>query len=209
MAGMSAAHMHGEGTAPRVLLLFATREGQTRKVAGRIADELRDAGADVLLVNARDAAAARDLDPGHFDLLVFGASMHAGGVERELLAFVNAHAKLIAASRRSFFLVLLSAATRDRQLREKSLADARAKMNDQLNVAFEDIEMIAGALMYTKYPLPLRWLMRRIAKKSGGDTDMSRDYEYTDWNHVAQYARRLIHLCENPSRRGPRNHFKS
>jgi menaquinone-dependent protoporphyrinogen oxidase len=23
--------------------------------------------------------------------------------------------------------------------------------------------------------------MKRIAKKSGGDTDTSRDYEYTDW----------------------------
>ncbi len=195
MSGMSAAVMHEARAAPRILLLFATREGQTEKVASRIAGDLRDAGADVVLVDARDTQATRDLDPGRFDLLVFGASMHAGGLERELLAFVNAHADVIAASRRSFFLVLLSAATRDRQLREQSLADAHAKMNDQLDVAFEHVEMIAGALLYSKYPLPLRWLMRRIAKKAGGDTDMSRDYEYTDWNQVAQYARRLLQLC--------------
>jgi menaquinone-dependent protoporphyrinogen oxidase len=64
-------------------------------------------------------------------------------------------------------------------------------MNDQLEVTFDDVEMIAGALRYSKYPLPLRWLMRRIAKQAGGDTDTSRDYEYTDWEQVDGYARRL------------------
>jgi menaquinone-dependent protoporphyrinogen oxidase len=51
--------------------------------------------------------------------------------------------------------------------------------------------MIAGALRYSRYPLPLRWFMRRIAKQAGGDTDTSRDYEYTDWGRVDDYARRL------------------
>jgi menaquinone-dependent protoporphyrinogen oxidase len=30
--------------------------------------------------------------------------------------------------------------------------------------------------------------MRRIAAKAGGDTDVSRDYEYTDWNDVRDFA---------------------
>jgi menaquinone-dependent protoporphyrinogen oxidase len=56
--------------------------------------------------------------------------------------------------------------------------------------------MIAGALKYSRYPLPLRWLMKRIAAKAGGDTDTSRDYEYTDWAQVEAYARRLADACE-------------
>jgi menaquinone-dependent protoporphyrinogen oxidase len=181
---------------PRILIIYATREGQTGKVAREIAGHLRQAGADVQLLDAREAIPAAQVDVGFFDLLVFGASMHAGGLERELVGFVNARAADIRTKRRSFFLVLLSAATRDPGLRSQSLADARAKMNAQLQVPFEETEMIAGALKYSRYPLPLRWLMKRIAAKAGGDTDTSRDYEYTDWAQVEAYARRLSDACE-------------
>jgi menaquinone-dependent protoporphyrinogen oxidase len=181
---------------PRILIIYATREGQTGKVAREIAGHLRQAGADVQLLDAREAIPAAQVDVGFFDLLVFGASMHAGGLERELVGFVNARAADIRTKRRSFFLVLLSAATRDPGLRSQSLAEARAKMNAQLQVPFEETEMIAGALKYSRYPLPLRWLMKRIAAKAGGDTDTSRDYEYTDWAQVEAYARRLADACE-------------
>jgi menaquinone-dependent protoporphyrinogen oxidase len=30
--------------------------------------------------------------------------------------------------------------------------------------------------------------MRRISRKEGGDTDTSRDYEYTDWAAVDRFA---------------------
>ena len=30
--------------------------------------------------------------------------------------------------------------------------------------------------------------MRSIARKEGGDTDLTRDYEYTDWAAVDQFA---------------------
>ncbi len=33
--------------------------------------------------------------------------------------------------------------------------------------------------------------MRRIARKAGGDTDTSKDYEYTDWNDVRGFADRF------------------
>lgn len=175
----------------RILILYATREGQTEKVASQIAAHLRKSGADVRLVSAQDRPAIDNIDLDIFDRLVFGASMHAGGLEKEIVDFINANATQIEARTRSFFLVLLSAATKDNKLREKWLIDARNKMNEQLEVGFDAVEMIAGALMYSKYPLPLKWVMRRIAKQAGEGTDISRDYEYTDWKQVEQYAQSL------------------
>ncbi len=61
-----------------------------------------------------------------------------------------------------------------------------------MEVSFDRVEMIAGALMYSKYPGPLKWVMRRIARQAGEDTDMSHDCEYTNWQQVADYARRLL-----------------
>lgn len=43
------------------------------------------------------------------------------------------------------------------------------------------IKAVAGALLYTKYNFFIRFIMKRIAAHEGGDTDTSRDYEYTDW----------------------------
>jgi len=175
----------------RFLVLYATREGQTARVAGRIAEHLRAAGAEVSLVDAANTLTADALELARFDRLVFGASMHAGGLEKELVDFVNDREDAIRRRARSLFVVLLSAAAKDAALREEWLGDARKKIEAQLRVPFEHVEMIAGALRYSKYPLPLRWMMRRIARKAGEDTDTSRDYEYTDWEQVRRYAQAL------------------
>ena len=175
----------------RTLIVYATREGQTEKVAVEIARHLRSAGGDVEILNADDRLATARLDLSGFDQFVFGASMHAGGLEKELVEFINARAQSIKARPRSLFVVLLSAATKNPALRARSLADARQKIDDQLRLDFDDTEFIAGALMYSRYSWPLKWLMKRIAKQAGGDTDTVRDYEYTDWQQVAEYAMRL------------------
>jgi menaquinone-dependent protoporphyrinogen oxidase len=55
------------------------------------------------------------------------------------------------------------------------------------------IQAVAGALLYSKYNFLLRLVMRRIAKQAGGDTDTSRDYDYTDY---AALDRLIDHLTE-------------
>jgi len=175
-----------------ILILYATREGQTEKVAARIATHLKKAGVNVQLINAQDKTVIEDIDLDAFDLLVFGASMHAGGLEQELVELINSHNEQIELKVRSFFLVLLSAATKDSKLRREWLEDARRKMDEQIQVQFQNVEMIAGALIYSKYSLPLKWIMKRIAKKAGEGTDISKDYEYTDWQQVEQYAKKLM-----------------
>ena len=50
-------------------------------------------------------------------------------------------------------------------------------------------KVVAGALLYTRYRFgQKRWIMKRIAAKAGGATDTSRDYDYTDWNDVREFA---------------------
>ena len=175
----------------KILVLYATREGQTGKIAQRITAHLRAQNCTVDLVNAADKAAAALIKPEAYELLVFGASLHAGHVERELLDFIRDHKDGIERKDRSFFLVLLSAATKDPKARATSLDTANRQVIGQLPVSFAEIEMIAGALKFSKYTWPVTWIMKRIARKSGGDTDASRDHEYTDWLQVERYAEKL------------------
>ena len=34
----------------------------------------------------------------------------------------------------------------------------------------------------------MRWIIKRIVAKAGGDTDTSRDYVYTDWDDLKAFA---------------------
>ena len=52
----------------------------------------------------------------------------------------------------------------------------------QLTAAF------AGALPYSKYAAWKRLLMIAFVGLAGGDTDTSRDYEYTDWEAVDRFT---------------------
>ncbi len=79
----------------RALIVYATREGQTRKISLRIARHLSDRGIDVAIHDAKDPWTG---DIGAFDISVFGASMHAGGVERELVRFMTDHKSAMRAS---------------------------------------------------------------------------------------------------------------
>jgi menaquinone-dependent protoporphyrinogen oxidase len=38
-------------------------------------------------------------------------------------------------------------------------------------------------------------MMRRIVAKAGGDTDTSRDYEYTDWADVRTFAEEFARVA--------------
>ena len=47
----------------------------------------------------------------------------------------------------------------------------------------------AGALQFSKYGVFKRLLMVLFVGLAGGDTDTSRNYEYTDWDAVDQFAK--------------------
>ncbi len=177
----------------KVLVLYATRQGQTRKIAQAIASHLQAAGANVDVVDAAHEDLVATLDLQKYQRLVFGASMHAGGLEKELVDWLNQHKVSVETRPRFLFVVTLSAATKDAALREQWLADAHKKIQSQLTVNFAQVDMFAGALTYSRYSLPVRWLMRRIAQQAGGDTDTHKDYEYTDWDEVERFANKVLH----------------
>lgn len=170
---------------PKYLIVYATREGQTEKIALKIKEHLSNCGVSSLVHNIKKPLIEKIET---FDFILCGGSMHAGGIEKELVQFLNENKDTIESKKNGFFLVLLSAATKNQELKKAWLTNAKSKMDEQIKVRFSKTEMIAGALTYSKYPWPLKWIMRRIAKQAGEGTNFSKDYEYTDWNQVKDFA---------------------
>jgi menaquinone-dependent protoporphyrinogen oxidase len=162
----------------RLLIVYGTTEGHTRKVAERIAATVRARGhvADVLDASAHPAAA----EPGEYDGVVVAASLHYGRHQPTVDRFVREHLHALEQLPTALFSVSLSAARNDPEHR----AAARRCVNDFLDETgwrADRTYLVAGALAYSRYGILKRQLMRWISWREGGDTDTSRDYEYTNW----------------------------
>ncbi len=168
-----------------VLVVYATRDGQTRKIAERIANVLRVRRHVVELLDA--ARAPRDLALSRFQAVFIGSSVHAGGYLRPVVRFVQSHRAQLERLPTLFFSVGLAILSK--------INDGRAQtMRLVAETGWRPlrIELLAGALPYTRYNFLIRFVVRRIVKAEGGDTDTSRDYEYTDWAAVDRFAAEFV-----------------
>jgi menaquinone-dependent protoporphyrinogen oxidase len=176
----------------RVLVLFGTTEGHTAKIAETLALALRAQGAEADLADA----ATQNPAPDHYAGVVVAASVHAGGYQRPVRRWVRTHAAALNDRPTAFVSVCLGV------LEHNPETDHELQAIQQRFLAGAGwqptvVKMVAGALPYTKYGWLKRWMMKRIVRKAGGDTDTSRDYEYTDWDDVRRFGTEFAHRLPN------------
>jgi menaquinone-dependent protoporphyrinogen oxidase len=178
------------GARSRVAVLYATREGQARRVAEHVASRFRALGATVDLDDV--AYAPVDVSLRRYGALVLVASVHAGRHEAEMIDFVKDHRDDLQRAHTAFLSVSLSEAgaemkTATPEQRAKGAADAKALLEAFCaDTAWqpERAQPVAGALRYSEYGFVVRLMMRSIAKRMGGAADTTRDVEYTDWESL-------------------------
>jgi menaquinone-dependent protoporphyrinogen oxidase len=167
----------------RILVLYETGEGQTRKIANTIGDTIRADGLDADVIQAGHM----DPDPGQYAGIIVAASVHAGGYQKPIGQWLRAHAGQLDHTPTAFVSVCLSILSKNEAGRKEAEAIPQ-RFVDGMHWHPTTIKIVAGALLYTQYNFFVRWIMKRIVASAGGDTDTSRDYEYTDWNDVRAFA---------------------
>jgi menaquinone-dependent protoporphyrinogen oxidase len=172
-----------------VLIAYATKEGQTEKIARRVAQTLAAQGHTGELFDADHPGLPLELE--RFRAAIVCAPIHAGGYPRSIVRFAREHKDFLERVPSAFFSVGLAVASRTSDGRAQTQPVVE-KFIKQSGWRPNRVELIAGALVYSKYNFLIRYIMRRISKKEGGDTDTSRDYEYTDWNAVDRFAAEVV-----------------
>jgi len=170
-----------------ILVLYATHEGQAKRIAEHMADSVRAHGLLADLVNAAHIPEGFSLDA--YSAAIVAASVHGGRHEKEIVRFVKDHVKDLERIPTAFLSVSLSEAgaedaTAPPENRARAAADATGMIDEFLAETGwrpSSIKAVAGALLYTKYNFLLRFVMKRISRQAGGTTDTSKDHEYTDW----------------------------
>jgi menaquinone-dependent protoporphyrinogen oxidase len=177
----------------RVGVLFATREGHTKRIAEHIVTDLLTLGFDVDLLTVRRPL---PFSLSHYSAAILAASVHGGNHEKEMVHFVRDHRSELDGLTTAFISVTLSEA--GAEMSNKTPAEHAQFVQDvdmMLGKFFSETRWlptvakpVAGALLYSHYNFLVRLIMKRIARKAGAATDTSRDYDYTDWRALDKFV---------------------
>ncbi len=162
----------------KVLIVYASTEGQTRKIARFVADRLADAGQSVELMRAEDA---EGLDVARFDGAILAGSIHVGAFQKSLVTFAKCHADALSRIPTLFLGVSLAAAGDDPD-DWRGLEACVAKFTAEAAWTPGQVEHVAGAFRFGEYDFFRSWAMRWIARSKGeAEPAAGNDREYTDW----------------------------
>lgn len=164
----------------RVLVLYGSTEGQTRKICRFCMDRLIAAGHTV---EERPADGMPELPD--FDAALVAGSVHLGKLQSDLSRTVALGAERLNAVP-SLLLVVSLAIAGDAP--EDRAALDRITETFCRDTRFDPgaIHHVAGAFRFTRYGFFRSLAMRWIAMRKGQEVDPRADREYTDWADVAR-----------------------
>jgi len=172
------------------LLVFSTVDGHTREICGRLKDILADAGHRVTMAELTADSAP---DPEGFGLVVIGASIRYGRHRPEVAEFIERHAGLLQQRPVAFFSV--NAVARKPARRTAETNPYVRKFVAGLSWAPAVIEIFGGRIDYPSYRFFDRTMIRLIMWMTGGPTDPTATVDFTDWDQVDAFGRRLAAMA--------------
>jgi len=167
----------------KVLIVYGTTEGQTRKIAEWTATHVREFGHEV---EVRDSASlASDSDLPTFDAFIIAASVHQERHQDTIINFAIAHHQLLNTKAAAFISVSLSAALEHERKEAQNYVDRFVSVTGwQPRMTL----LLGGALRFTDYDYYQEQIVKFVVLKRGGAAGTERDHEFTDWNALGAFV---------------------
>jgi len=173
-----------------IAIYYATHDGQSERIANRVAESLRDSGATTA-VHRLTRRRQPPLDV-KTDAIVAVLAVRYGHVLPEAAEFLAAYPGPENAPPLALAVVSLVARKASRRTPETNPYLRRTLARYRLRPAIATA--IAGRLSYPKYRFLDRQVIRLIMAISGGVADGRSDIEYTDWRQVDDFAAAVVAL---------------
>jgi menaquinone-dependent protoporphyrinogen oxidase len=178
----------------KLLIVYGTTEGQTRKIAEFLKMEAEKSGAQVTLCDAT----REQINPEGYDAVMIGASVHMQKYQTAIAHYIKSYMAALNDMRTAFFSVSLTAAAGEDKESWKELEDVTARFLIDTGWKPTMTEQVAGALRFTEYDFFKKFIMRQIAKKAGEKATTTDDHEYTDWKKVRLFLDEFLSLAKVP-----------
>lgn len=174
----------------KVLIVYGTTEGQTKKIAHALISYFKDQAVDLSAADANDLF---NLDLNAYDVFIVMASVHHGEHQSAALHFVKDNKDLLNQKPSCFLSVSLNAALPD----EEHLKETQHYVERFLEkTAWKPVASlcVAGAIRYTEMDYFRRELARSIIQRTLGTTsaNLSQDFEFTDFEGLYSFVEAFL-----------------
>jgi menaquinone-dependent protoporphyrinogen oxidase len=171
------------------LIAYSTVDGHTLRICERVGDLLRDGGHSVTLW-AIDGGGGIDLEA--FQRIVIGASIRYGKHRQQVNDFIDRHLAELERVPCAFFSVNVVARKPGKDTPETN--PYLQKFLKTISWRPQLLAVFAGKLDYPSYGFWDRLAIRFIMWMTKGPTDPTAVIEFTDWQRVDEFARRVAAL---------------
>ena len=165
------------------LIIFSTTDGHTKKICERISKFL-DNEKLTKIVSLNEAT---KLNLSEYQRIIIGASIRYGKHSKELYKFIELNKKILDQNQNVFFSVNVVA----RKL-EKNTPETNPYIKKFLKVSKwqpKRLGVFAGKVDYPNYNFFDKYIIKLIMFITGGPTDTSQSYEFTDWSKVDDFSK--------------------
>ena len=176
-----------------MLVLYSSREGQTRKVVAHVIEYLTVRGKEARIDDVENPLESPNA--AGYRAVILAASVHLGEHAHRMIGFVRKHRSELADLPTAMLAVSLAAgaegAGQDLSQHVRSGAEIAKATRDFLErTDFEPTRIlpVAGAVLYTQEGRFVRFVMQRIGRDSGLDPCGHRDVEQTAWNRLDRFV---------------------
>jgi menaquinone-dependent protoporphyrinogen oxidase len=164
----------------KVLIAYATTEGQTRKIAEKIAIQVRELGHVAELVDVDSNR--HNINVDDFNAVIVAASVHQHDHQDAIEVFVAACRPDLNARPTMFLSVSLSAAFDERR---REAQECIARFLEQTGWTPSVSLPVAGALRNEGYDYFQQQILEHVVLKNQMVDHPERDHEFTDWKALA------------------------
>ena len=174
----------------KLLIVYGTTDGQTAKIAGRIAESAVAQGLEAELIDSNQIPA--DFSMQGFDGVLVGSPLRRRHYATSVDAFIREHKSELESRPSAFFSVSLGDASYFSSWMDTAVQGFLKETGWQPTT----IGRFGGALKYTIYDFWTRFFMGLFGWIMGYPTDTSRDHELTDWDEVTKFTNEFITIVE-------------
>lgn len=172
----------------KTLILYSSYDGQTYKIARTIAVHL----AYYCQCDIVNLHFAYNFDLHNYQRVVIGAAIRYAHFAAELDRFITQQFNWLHSIPSAFYSVNLMA--RKPGKRTPVTNSYTRKFLEKTPWQPDLCAVFAGALYYPRYRWLDRVMIQLIMRLTGGETDLTKEVEYTDWQQVSTFAGDLAQL---------------
>ena len=169
-----------------VIMVYSTTDGHTLKICKRLGEVIEQQGHEVTIEELKPGA---DIDLGPYERIVIGASIRYGKHKPIVVDFIEKNAGQLRAKRGAFFSV--NAVARKPEKRHPDTNPYVRKFLKSISWQPTMVGVFGGKIDYPKYGFVDKMMIRFIMWMTKGPTDPNSVTEFTDWDAVDAFGRKL------------------